>query len=361
MTTEAFTSTPPQVINGIGPYPVLHPYGENALVVAVLDEVNGVRTELQQPEYSPDPTSSATEGQILLSPGAASAYNGMTLEITRFTNVEQGFQGRTSTEKSFETALDLLAQAAQDIGRATRFSLRTSGTLLQALPPNLVDATLYFDDEGRPTKGPSAAQIAQAAENATMAMTAAANALSAASTAQAAANSLDVDELLRKDANLSDLLSIPNALGNLGIVQYTAPQMRDLLGLGNGATLAMATPAQAVDTENPSDSLLLSVATATLLFAALQPYTTTYGGFGPAHLVARTDGPLIGGDLYDGNELRPAGLNVNALIGDNNTASGSGTGLTVGEGNFAGIWMATGTNYRTTANFTRATTAVRVA
>ncbi|MEM9878948.1 MAG: hypothetical protein AAF862_06695 [Pseudomonadota bacterium] len=363
MTTETFISTPRQTISGVGPYPVLHPYADGALIVAVLDVEQGVRTELSAADFTPNPTSADVSGEITLSGGAAATHDGLQLEITRFTQAEQGFSGTTSKEKAFEAALDILTQAAQDIARAAQNSLRTTSDLLQPLPPNLIDAVLYFDQNGQPTKGPSVADVAAAGQNAAAAMSAAASALTAAAQAQAAADNVNIDTSVfaQKAANLSDLLDPTIALQNLGLQQFTAAEMRTLLELGNSAGLDLATNQEAIDTENPSNERLLSVATAILLFNALQPPVSTpvYGGFDAAHMVCRIAGPIVEGQTYEGAELRPAGISAPENVPNNSLSSVSGK-LYVGSGALAGQWLATGSAGPSSLTNTRATTAIRV-
>lgn len=148
MTQEAFTPTPLQEIVGTGPYTVSHGYDEGALVVAVVDGAS--RTLLDVEDYVIAPVSSETSGTVTLSETVANTNEGAKLEVTRSTEIEQGFTGQTTREKGLEAQLDWLVRAVQDNYRSLKSSVRTSTTNLNFLPEDRAGKFLYFDDMKQP-------------------------------------------------------------------------------------------------------------------------------------------------------------------------------------------------------------------
>lgn len=116
MTVEAFTPAPPQVIAGLGPYPVAHPYqtaGE--LIVQVVQ--GATLATLAASAYAVEPAQAPTgTGAITLGAAAAAAYAGWSLLVTRATRAEQGWSGMSAREKGMERQLDRIVHVLQDHG-----------------------------------------------------------------------------------------------------------------------------------------------------------------------------------------------------------------------------------------------------
>ncbi len=116
MTVEAFTPAPPQVIAGLGPYPVAHPYqSAGELIVQAVQGMNlatlGPSSYAVEPARAPIGT-----GAITLGAAAAAAYAGWSLLVTRATRAEQGWSGVTARERGMENQLDRIVHVQQDMG-----------------------------------------------------------------------------------------------------------------------------------------------------------------------------------------------------------------------------------------------------
>lgn len=163
MTVEAWTQTPEYTIAGIGPYAITHPYVAGAIRARVRLET-GLLQDLISTEYSVTPEASAIEGDLFLSPSAATTHAGRQLIIDRVTPDEQGFLAVLGErEAGLAAQLDRMVQANQEIRAQVGGALRIRGTL-DAF--ELDDGTVPIRDGDRIRSGPTAAQIAAAQSNA---------------------------------------------------------------------------------------------------------------------------------------------------------------------------------------------------
>lgn len=183
MTQEAFNQTPAQTISGPGPYDVLHPYIEGALVLSIVSGETHIK--LDPAEYTVTPLESEATGTVTLSASAAATHDGAKLYIARATSVEQGWSGQSDREIGLEAQLDVIAQGVQDMGRAMEKALRFETDVDPAVA--VPGKSIIFDDNGNPVPGPDASEIEAAQQNATTATDAAQTATGAAQTATDAA------------------------------------------------------------------------------------------------------------------------------------------------------------------------------
>lgn len=170
MTTEPFVPAPIFTVSGVGPYAIASPYGSGEIQAAAI--LDGVRTELVAgTDYSVSPDSSETSGNLLLTAPAAATYAGASLVIGRYTPAEQGFLATAgSHERGLEAQLDRIVRATQELQWGLAASLRMDTALSPIVPSE--GAALIFED-GQVVAGPTAAQIASAADYAAQAEAAA--------------------------------------------------------------------------------------------------------------------------------------------------------------------------------------------
>lgn len=113
MTRDILEIAPLQIIAGIGPYNVGHPYRRGALQCLVI--LDGVPTVLTPNQFAVTPESSDTGGIVTLTEATAAAHAGGRLEIRRRTDLEQGWTGQTAREKGVEAQLDWMVEAIQEV------------------------------------------------------------------------------------------------------------------------------------------------------------------------------------------------------------------------------------------------------
>jgi len=140
-----------------------------------------------------------------------------------------------------ERALDRLTALLQEVeeatARALQFLVTDPASSIGALPSSISRAgkTLAFDVDGKPTAGPTAADVANAATNAVSATAAAASAASSASSASSSAAAAAA-------AAASVSVPVPVASGGTGATNQA--DARSNLGLGALATLNTVGTAQ---------------------------------------------------------------------------------------------------------------------
>ncbi|MEM7318486.1 MAG: hypothetical protein AAF408_05625 [Pseudomonadota bacterium] len=123
MTVEAFTEAEGKLISGTGPYNVGHAYKSGALVVEADDGAGTVTLLVLDTDYTLSPAA-GDDGDVTLTAGAATTYDGQTLNVRRRTPVEQGFAGQTAREQGMEDNIDRLAMALQEIEKQSYRALR---------------------------------------------------------------------------------------------------------------------------------------------------------------------------------------------------------------------------------------------
>lgn len=166
MTMDAYTPTATYTVSGTGPYAVSWPYRAGTLSLYV--EMGGAMVQMDAAEFSVSPAESSTSGNITLTSTAAASRAGLRMHILRSTPSEQGWAGTAGTrEKGVEEQLDILTLQLQEHGRDIARSLRTHGAAVD--PFSLPDGTVLLWQDGGLVPGPTAADIADAQENAALA------------------------------------------------------------------------------------------------------------------------------------------------------------------------------------------------
>jgi hypothetical protein len=179
MSVEAWTRTPQYTIAGIGPYQITHPYAQGAIRVSVMLDTGLL--DLGGTDVTITPPTSATTGDVYLSPTAAATHAGRPLIIDRVTPDEQGWLAvQGEREAGLAAQLDRMVQANQELRALVLGSIRIRGALDAFDWP---DGTIPLRDGGRVVAGPTADAVAEAQENA---VNAAASALAAAASAASA-------------------------------------------------------------------------------------------------------------------------------------------------------------------------------
>jgi len=183
MTIEPDIPDGDYTVMGTGPYAIGWPYSTGAVRAAVI--LAGVRTDLVAgTDFSVAPTESTTTGNLTLSVGAAAAYAGGQIFLTRDTVAQQGWLGVLGDrEKGMEAQLDILTMKVQELEQILANTLRLDTAAATFVPKP--DAAVIFDDQLQPMAGPTAAAIAGAQGNAAAAA-ASAGAASASETNAAA-------------------------------------------------------------------------------------------------------------------------------------------------------------------------------
>ncbi|MDD8024270.1 MAG: hypothetical protein PHX82_14310, partial [Paracoccaceae bacterium] len=179
MTIDVFVQTDPFVVAGVGPYQISSPYIEGAIRVhAVIDGVPMQLTEGD--DFTVTPASSASTGDVVLSAAAAATHAGRDLWIDRDTVAMQSWEARYGDrEVGMEAQLDRLTMAVQELREQLRATIRGRAALAAYDPePNRVPI-IRADGLGL-ENGPSAEQIAGAAQKASDAASAASNAATSA-------------------------------------------------------------------------------------------------------------------------------------------------------------------------------------
>lgn len=173
MTIEADTPHEIYTVSGTGPYAIPWPYQAGTIRAAVA--VNGVYTELASTAFTVSPASGAS-GNVTLKGGQASTHAGRPLLIRRLTLAEQGWEAQIGArEAGLEAQLDQTVMKLQEIEKDLLGTLRvaTNAQPIISMPVGRVpiwDGTKFVP-------GPSATDIANAADYAAQAAAAAALAL----------------------------------------------------------------------------------------------------------------------------------------------------------------------------------------
>lgn len=188
MTIEPFEPQSTYIVAGVGPYQIANPYGAGEITATI--DTAGVLTVLEAGvDFTVSPESSGSTGNLTLSSDAALAHAGAKILIDRTGNAQQGWQGIAgSREKGLEEQLDAMARRLQevqrDLSRAIRVTSAIGAFVAQA------GKAIIFDDEGNPTAGPTASDIADAQTHAVEAEAARNEAEAARDAALAAENSM---------------------------------------------------------------------------------------------------------------------------------------------------------------------------
>ena len=158
-------------ISGTGPYGTQWPYRAGCLGVEIL-RADGTRYPPDASAYGIVPEEADVSGSVWLTEDLATAEEGATLILTRWTPGEQGWQaGPALREKALEAQLDQMVMTDQELQHLLARSLRVD----QAIPPITpkADAVLLWDGE-KFVSGPSVADVTGAAGAASRAEAAAA-------------------------------------------------------------------------------------------------------------------------------------------------------------------------------------------
>ncbi|MEO0679544.1 MAG: hypothetical protein AAF192_03915 [Pseudomonadota bacterium] len=120
MTVDAYAAAPLYTVAGTGPYAIPFDYG-GAAEIDVVATLSGVATTLGRgSNYTVDPAGKSSSGAVTLTSAIAGQFAGASLQITRTTPVEQGWEGQTGTrEQGLEAQLDQNVRALQDLGQRT--------------------------------------------------------------------------------------------------------------------------------------------------------------------------------------------------------------------------------------------------
>lgn len=112
MTTAVYPGPNVYTISGPGPYPITHEYVTEAIEPFVI--LNGLRVDLTADQYfvSPD---TGDQGQLILSGGASTIFNGLQLTIGRKTPLVQSFDGGNPIQRAIMGILNRLMQAVQEL------------------------------------------------------------------------------------------------------------------------------------------------------------------------------------------------------------------------------------------------------
>lgn len=180
MSVEAWTVTPEYTITGTGPYAITHPYTAGAIRAYVRLDTGLLALNIS--EFAVDPEASGIEGNLTLTPTAASAHAGRTLIIDRVTPDEQGWLAVLGErEAGLAAQLDRMVQADQELRARGAGALRIRGEL-DAF--DWAEGTVPILEGGKVRSGPSATAIAAAQAHAEDAEDFAAAAAASAAEAQ---------------------------------------------------------------------------------------------------------------------------------------------------------------------------------
>lgn len=155
MTVDVFPGAPSYTVSGTGPYNIGHEYDREDDIVCVI--VDGdTRTTLATPaDYSVAPAGPAGDGDVTLTPTAATTHDGLQLIITRATTIEQGWQGNQGArEKSLELQLNRIVMGLQDRAQREGSSIRADREMLPFVP--VANTLLGFDANLNPAPVTSA-------------------------------------------------------------------------------------------------------------------------------------------------------------------------------------------------------------
>lgn len=212
MSVEAWTITPPYTISGTGPYEISHPYVAGAIRAYV--QLDAGRLELDGSEFAASPQASDTTGNLTLSPTVATTYAGRILIIDRVTPDEQGWLAvQGEREAGLAAQLDRMVQSQQELRARGAGAVRTRTELE---PFDWAEGTVPILQDGKPTSGPTAAQIVEAQLQAIAAQAAAAAAEASAAAALAKENSM----LAARGPWATATLYKPSDIARQGAVQY---------------------------------------------------------------------------------------------------------------------------------------------
>ncbi|RWR35009.1 hypothetical protein D2T29_00590 [Sinirhodobacter populi] len=158
MSVPTFEPTQPYMIQGIGPYAILHPYEEGAIIARVVGD-DGELITLDTAAVTLSPASSMTTGDLYLSAQVASQNVGRTLLIERDTDAVQGWEARYGDrEVGMERQLDREVMAIQELKRQMLTTLRGT-TAMAAYQPEAGRVPVVTEDGAGWMNGPSGADI----------------------------------------------------------------------------------------------------------------------------------------------------------------------------------------------------------
>ena len=235
MTIEPTTPKSVYTITTTGPYALRDgggnpwPYVAGGVAVSVVKS-GAITTLVAGTDYTLSPDGGAS-GNLTLSAGALAAHTGGQLIITRTTPIEQGWIATTGPrEAGLAAQLDQLAMNVQELSTTVSASLRLAASAVA--PAALTDGKVVLFDNGSFTSGPSPADIANAAAQATIATTQAniATTQAAIATTQAglstAAATVGQNSALSAQSAASSASAALGALGNalvngIGAVRVT--------------------------------------------------------------------------------------------------------------------------------------------
>lgn len=190
MTTPPYEPPQPEVIQGVGPYTIPHPYGEGDIVAVILTGEGG-RLTLAPEDFTVDPEASETTGDLMLAAGIASEHDGANLVILRQTEVQQDWLPVTGArERSLSVQLDRLARGLQDGRRDGAAALRADVPIAPVRP--MPGRVLSFDGQGQPEAVVSVDDVASANAFGPVAIDAAASAVAAVEQVATASNRFQV-------------------------------------------------------------------------------------------------------------------------------------------------------------------------
>lgn len=171
---ETATPVVRYTIAGIGPYTIGFPYFAGGIVAA--RELAGVSTALAPADFSIAPLVASPSGVLYLTLGFATANAGAALVIKRVTPDEQGWVAVLGErERGLEVQMDRGIMAAQELRAALAGALRYAGGTVADFVPQEDKVVLW--QGGKFVAGPTAAEIAAAQAQATIAVNSAAAAV----------------------------------------------------------------------------------------------------------------------------------------------------------------------------------------
>jgi hypothetical protein len=123
MTIDVLIPAASMLVQGTGPYAIPFPYDQGT--IGLVMQKTGQRVELVPGEFTVDPNTTTTSGNLYLSDTTATTYAGWTAFIQRETPAEQGWQGvQGAREAGLEAQLDATTKAVQDLARQLSGAVR---------------------------------------------------------------------------------------------------------------------------------------------------------------------------------------------------------------------------------------------
>ncbi|KHQ50273.1 hypothetical protein [Mameliella alba] len=152
MTVDVLPALATYTVSGTGPYAIGHEYTEGAIFVRITSAAGAPR--LDPADYTVDPVSGG-DGNVTLTSGAATTYDGETLVIERETSVQQGWTGLGARGTAAEAQMDRTIMAVQELRRELSGALRLPVDLgaletLRLSAEDRADGILVFDGDGAP-------------------------------------------------------------------------------------------------------------------------------------------------------------------------------------------------------------------